>query len=197
MEASTDQREKAVIERGGNVNDLNDMQKRFCDEFLKDFNATEAAKRAGYKSHSAASQGSRLLKNDKVQVYLSKRKKDRQKRTEVTQDRIVEGLAKIAFGDIRDILTWDSETGRVYLRTPDEIDGTMIDEIKETENGLVVKRTDRMKAYEMLARHIGLYDNPPQQQVDVTAYVQALGAAAGNVWADTEQREPQNDESGE
>lgn len=188
-----------VIERGGNVSDLNDKQKSFCNEFIKDFNITNAAIRAGYAKNSAHVTGSRLLKNDKVQAYLSKLKHERQERTQITQDRIVEGLARIAFGDIRDILTWDHEKGRVYLKPMDEIGdaGTMIDEIKETENGISVKRPDRMKAYEMLARHIGLYDNPPQQQVDVTAYVQALGAAAGNVWANAEHTESQSDENDE
>ena len=39
---------------------------RFCEEYVVDYNATQAAIRAGYKEKSAANQGSRLLKNDEV-----------------------------------------------------------------------------------------------------------------------------------
>lgn len=45
---------------------LNSKVERFCEEYLVDYNATQAAIRAGYKEKSAANQGSRLLKNDEV-----------------------------------------------------------------------------------------------------------------------------------
>ena len=41
---------------------LTAKQARFCDEYLIDLNATQAAKRAGYSEHTAYSQGQRLLK---------------------------------------------------------------------------------------------------------------------------------------
>lgn len=41
---------------------LTRKRRRFIEEYLKDFNATQAAKRAGYSERTAYSQGSRLLK---------------------------------------------------------------------------------------------------------------------------------------
>lgn len=51
---------------------LNDKQKAFVREYLKDYNATAAAERAGYSPKTAASQGSRLLKNVNVQKQIDK-----------------------------------------------------------------------------------------------------------------------------
>lgn len=49
---------------------LNEKQKAFCEHYASCLNATEAAKRAGYSSKTAYSQGQRLLKNVEVSNYL-------------------------------------------------------------------------------------------------------------------------------
>ena len=64
---------------------LSEMQQLFCDEYLIDLNATQAAIRAGYSEKTAYSQGQRLLKNVEIQKQIQKRKDDRSKRTEITQ----------------------------------------------------------------------------------------------------------------
>jgi phage terminase small subunit len=51
---------------------LSDKQELFCREYLKDFNATQAAIRAGYSEDTASQQGSRLLNNVKVSERLEK-----------------------------------------------------------------------------------------------------------------------------
>lgn len=45
-------------------------QKRFCQEYLIDLNATQAAIRAGYSEKSAYSVGQRILKNVEVKKYI-------------------------------------------------------------------------------------------------------------------------------
>ena len=52
---------------------LNDRQRKFVEEYLIDFNATQAAIRAGYSKRTAYSQGSRLLKNVEVSDFVEKR----------------------------------------------------------------------------------------------------------------------------
>lgn len=49
---------------------MNAKQKRFCDEYLIDCNATQAAIRAGYSEKTAYNQGNRMLKNDEVKSYI-------------------------------------------------------------------------------------------------------------------------------
>ncbi|WP_419958976.1 terminase small subunit [Psychrobacillus sp. BM2] len=52
-------------------NDLNELQRAFCEYYVSNgFNATQAAKSAGYSERTAGSQGSRLLKEDKIQKYI-------------------------------------------------------------------------------------------------------------------------------
>ena len=83
---------------------MTNAQKRFCDEYLIDLNATRAYKVAYpncKKDKTAKSAGSRLLTNVNIQNYISEKQKEREKRTEVTQDMVIKELAKIAFSDIR------------------------------------------------------------------------------------------------
>ena len=87
---------------------MTNAQKRFCDEYLIDLNATRAYKVAYSrckKDETANVNGSKLLRNTKVQEYISERMKEREKRTEITQDMVIKELAKIAFLDIRKLYT--------------------------------------------------------------------------------------------
>ena len=80
-----------------NNGELNPKQKRFCEEYLVDFNATQAATRAGHPKRSASSIGHENLKKPKIQKYISQLKEARSLRTQVTADRILVELAKIGF----------------------------------------------------------------------------------------------------
>lgn len=149
------------------------MQDRFVDEWLIDFNGTQAAIRAGYSERSARSIAGRLLTKDNIQAEISRRQKDLQRRTEVTQDRVVKELARIAFANIADYLHVETQT-----RTKD--DGTevtyqtvMFNEtqelsadqraalavVKQSVNGFELKLHDKIKALELLGRHIGMFND--------------------------------------
>ena len=152
---------------------MTDAQKRFCDEYLIDLNATRAYKVA-YKSckkdETANVNGSRLLRNAKVQEYISRKQKQIEKRTEVTQDRVIKELAKIAFLDIRKLYTdngqlknvadLDSDTAGAIssLETLEEYDGYGEDreKIGDTQK---VKLLDKTKALELLGRHLGIFND--------------------------------------
>ena len=83
---------------------MTEAQKRFCDEYLIDLNATRAYKVAYpncKKDETASVNGSKLLRNTKVKGYIVIHQKQREERTQVTQDKVIQELAKIAFADIR------------------------------------------------------------------------------------------------
>ncbi len=80
-----------------NNGELNSKQKKFCEEYIVDNNATQAAIRAGHPKRSAYSTGHDNLKKPKIQRYISELKKARSLRTQVTADRVLEELAKIGF----------------------------------------------------------------------------------------------------
>lgn len=68
---------------------LTAKQQRFCDEYLCDLNATQAAVRAGYSKKTASEIGAENLRKPLIQEYLALRQQDRQKRTEITQDYVL------------------------------------------------------------------------------------------------------------
>ena len=149
------------------------MQDRFVDEWLIDFNGTQAAIRAGYSERSARSIAGRLLTKDNIQREISRRQKDLQRRTEVSQERVVKELARVAFADATDYV-------QVETRTVEKNDGTelsyqtvtltetaelsadqraAIASIKQGTNGVEVKLHDKIKALELLGRHIGMFND--------------------------------------
>lgn len=141
---------------------LTPKQRRFCDEYLIDLNASQAAIRAGYSPKSAADIGSKNLKKDEIAASLSKAMAERSKRTGVNAERIIEELAKIAFLQTDELL--DFRTGKVKLNA-DKCDMAAIASVKvkqttgedwESEER-EVKFADKLKALELLGRHCGMW----------------------------------------
>ena len=152
---------------------MTDAQKRFCDEYLIDLNATRSYKVAYprcKKDETANAASSRMLRNVKVQEYISEKQKEIEKRTEVTQDMVIKELAKIAFLDIRKLYTEngqlknvadiDSDTAGAIssLETLEEYEGYGDDreKIGDTQK---VRLLDKTKALELLGRHLGIFND--------------------------------------
>jgi phage terminase small subunit len=70
-----------------------DKQKRFVDEYLIDLNATAAAGRAGYKDPN---KGRQLVTKSNIAALIEKRQADRMKRTEITQEYVLNSLKSVA-----------------------------------------------------------------------------------------------------
>jgi phage terminase small subunit len=141
---------------------LTEKQKRFCEEYLIDLNATRAYK-AAYPSvkreETAASAAARMLRNVKVAEHIRERMEDRQKRTEITQDKVLRELAAIAFADVTDIVSFNG--GRVVIKPTDDLPREtrkIIAGIKEGQYGTEVKTYDRIRALELLGKHLGMFD---------------------------------------
>ena len=85
---------------------LTDKQRTFVAEYLVDLNATRAAIRAGYSARNADKIGPELLGKTRVAAVIAEEQTKRAERTELTQDRVLEELKRIAFGDLRDAVVW-------------------------------------------------------------------------------------------
>lgn len=106
----------------------------------------------------AAAAAARLLKNVKVAAYIQKRMEERQKRTEITQDRVLEELAAIAFARATDYAEVKGECVRIKdTDTLDEQQIRAIAGIKEGKYGIELKLNDKEKALELLGRHLGMF----------------------------------------
>lgn len=150
---------------------LTDRQQRFCNEYLIDLNATQAAIRSGYSAKTAEQQGSRLLSNVKVQQEISKHMAVRSKRTGVNQDRIVQELAKMAFVKMTDIV---DSYGRIKTDAT-ENDLACIESVKykesESDAGSSVEReikiASKLKALELLGKHLGMWNDRLDVSVNI------------------------------
>lgn len=138
-------------------------QKIFADEYLIDLNATRAY-RVAYpsvkKDETAAAAAARMLRNVKVQEYISERMQERQQRTEVTQDMVVKELAAIAFARATDYAA--VKGGSVCIKDTDSLSDDQVRAIagiKEGANGIEIKLNDKEKALELLGRHLGMWND--------------------------------------
>lgn len=89
--------------------ELTDKEYRFANYYLGEarFNATEAAKLAGYSERTARQQGSRLLSNVYIEKYIQSRSAEILDRFGVTQERILKEFIALAFGNVTDYLQDD------------------------------------------------------------------------------------------
>ena len=169
------------------VSPMTEKQKIFADEYLIDLNATRAY-RAAYpnckKDSSADAAARKLLGNTRIQTYITERMEERQKRTEITQDMVLQELAAIAFSKASDyakvvekqatvevdgnIIPLVGEDGEPILYRTVELELTdnlteeqqrALGTIKKGRDGLEQKPCDKVKALELLGRHLGMWND--------------------------------------
>lgn len=136
-------------------------QKRFCEEYLIDLNATQAAIRAGYSPGTAKAIGCENMTKPDVRAQIDRAMAERSKRTGVCADRVVEELAKVAFVNAGSLIDADNATLRPDA-TPEDMAAIQSVKVKTFgEDGLEreIKMADKLKALELLGRHLGLFDD--------------------------------------
>ena len=145
-------------------NGLTPKQAAFVKEYLIDKNATQAAIRAGYSAKTADRIGPELLGKTCVEAAVNRNLIKQQERTEVTADRVLRELAAIAFADTRRLYREDGSIkspGELDDRTASALAGIDTEE-RDGEDGYraytrKVKQWDKVKALELLGKHLGLY----------------------------------------
>lgn len=139
---------------------LTAKQQRFCDEYLIDLNATQAAIRAGYSEKTANEQGARLLANVSVKEYIAERMKEKESELIASQDEVLKYLTSV-------------------LR--DSTDSEMV-VVEGTGNGNTVARKirinpsekDKLKAAELLGKAYGIYTNKLETDIQQVIIVDDL-----------------------
>ena len=135
---------------------LTDKQEKFCLEYIVDFNATQAAIRAGYSKKTAYSVGSENLRKPEVQ-----------QRIQVLNQGIKN--QKIADAEeIRQTLTLflrDQATEEVIVS---EGIGLGMSKIRHERKGVSIK--DRLKSAELLSKLLGLFEQKGEQEKDDNSY---------------------------
>lgn len=162
----------------GRTTAFTDKQKLFIEEYLIDLNATQAAIRAGYSPKTAAETGYKLCHKSSISYAIARAMAERSRRTGITQDRVLRELARVAFINPTDVL--DLNTAEVKADA-DENDLKAISGVKvkyiphkdydeegepvyETAIEREVKFCDKLKALDMLCKHLGMYDKANEDE---------------------------------
>jgi phage terminase small subunit len=145
---------------------LNARQARFSQEYVLDLNATQAAIRAGYSKKTAGQIGERLLKKVEIAAAIAAAKAERSERTMIGADRVLRELARIAFLDIGKAFTEGGQLKPLHEMDEDTrraISGLEVSALyADGENiGTLskIKLSVKLKALELLGRHVGLFDS--------------------------------------
>lgn len=160
---------------GRHMTKLKDRPERFCQEYLKHLNGTKAAMDAGYSENGAEVRAHELLRNSKIQMRIQELMEDRSVRTEVTQDEVLLELKKVAFfdiskaydeeGNLLSVHEMPEETRKAIagIEVFTELDyGSDKDQVGDDIKKIVgktkkLKLNDKLKALEMLGRHLKLF----------------------------------------
>lgn len=169
---------------------LNLRQQRFVAEYLTDFNATQAAIRAGYSARTAASQGERLLRNVEIAAAVAQAAHKTATKLELTRERVLQETARIAFFDARKLFRDDGSPKSLHELDDDTaaaISGLDVLEEFETRDGertqvgLVKKYriADKNSALDRAAKLLALFGDHNKQLTDpLVDLLKGLGRSA-------------------
>ena len=122
---------------------MTDKQKRFCDEYLVDYNATQAAVRAGYSAKTAYSIGTENLKKPELKNYIDQRNEELRSERTADAAEVMEYLTSVVRGESRATVVVVEGVGdgcseaKIIEKPPDE--------------------KERLKAAELLGKRFGLF----------------------------------------
>jgi phage terminase small subunit len=158
---------------------LEPKQQAFCEEYIIDFNGTQAAIRAGYSAKTANEQSSRLLANVNIQTEIKRQIENRSKRTEITQDRVLLEIARLAFNDPRKAFDEDGNLLPVH-QWPDDV-AAAISAIKVVEQRIdnegvevissqlkEIKFWDKGKQIELAGKHLAMFTDNIKHAGEIT-----------------------------
>jgi phage terminase small subunit len=163
---------------------LSAKQQRFIEEYLIDLNGTQAAIRAGYSVKTADRMASENLRKPDIQKALQEKQAARAERTQITQDKVLVEIARLAFNDPR--RAFDGNGNLLSIQDwPDEVAAAIssikVTEVKtgdsEIETSLKeIKFWDKGAAQEKLCKHLGMYEKDNTQSQQAAASIAAAAA---------------------
>lgn len=214
------------------INDeLTDQQQLFCLYQSRMFNYTKAYMKAnpGCTYASAAVLGSRWMKNPAIQKEIEQLKQNRLNREMLKQEDIFQKYMDIAFADVTDYVSFgreniqvmgafgpvmveNKETGEkevlekevntVKFKQSEDVDGTLITEVKQGKDGASIKLADKMKALQWLSDHMNMATEEQKAKVEQmkarTEQIQHSGnnneSDAVQTWMDAVKKARESDE---
>lgn len=141
--------------------ELTAKQQQFVLEYLANgFNATKAAIAAGYKKANADTQGSRMLASPRIAAELAERTRQMCEKREITAERVLDEIAKMAYLDPRKLFTLDGQLVPVHLLGDDTAASVAGVDVVERRDGSLLKKikiADKRGSLELLGRYLKLF----------------------------------------
>ena len=144
---------------------LSAKQERFCQEYMVDLNAAQAAIRTGYSERSAKVKGCQILSMPHIKARIKELKSKRIARVEANADYVLRRLIEIDELDVSDILDANgnilavSDWPQSWRRTVSGVDVSELfdgsgDERKVAGLLKKIKWPDKLRNLELLGKHI-------------------------------------------
>lgn len=149
---------------------MTDRERRFCEEYLVDLDARAAALRAGYPPGAAEGAAGWLRPGDRdyrpgVHDGVRRRMAERSRRTGITADRVLREYARVAFASVADVLDFSDGLRLRDGADPEVLAAVQSIKCKASADGRLLdcdlKLLDKLKALEVLGRHLGLFADAP------------------------------------
>lgn len=132
---------------------------RFCDEYLIDLNATQAAIRAGYSKKSAYSQGERLLKKADVKAFIKEKQSELSVKTGLTHEWVLNRFKEVSDRCMQAIpvMVFDPVEKRMVQKTEVNSEGQVVGVFEFDSAGA-------NKATELIGKHLGFFEKDNGQK---------------------------------
>jgi phage terminase small subunit len=177
---------------------LTERQRRFVDYFADHGNGAKAARQAGYSEESAKQIATENLSKPYLVDAIKRRRKELVEEAGVRPDAVLRMIAQVATFDISEIF---DDNGRVKeVSEMSDVARRIVAGIETftvgTRDGsshtttAKIKIPDRLKALELLARHLGLFDDQVTVKGDaVNPFEMIVRQAQGNALVPVSQRD--------
>ena len=139
-------------------------QRHFADEYLIHSNATLAAINAGYSKKTAANMGNENLNKPHIEAYIQNKINERSKRLDITADRVLQEIARVAYARLSDVSGFDASG--VCLKNSDELSDDILAAVSEVSitNGMngrstKIKMHNKTAALDKLGKYLKLFED--------------------------------------
>lgn len=159
---------------------LTEKEMLFCLYYVKDYNGTQAVRKAGYNAERPDVVAAQIKKRPKVKEYISHLIKETTDEIKIDTKRILSMYQKMAFYDINDYIEFGSEEveyedkngkKRVifnnFLGLKNDVDGQLITEVSLGKDGVKIKMPDRQKALEKLLEYIDIPNKLNREKLEL------------------------------
>jgi phage terminase small subunit len=151
---------------------LTAKQQRFCDEYLIDLNATQAAIRAGYSEKTAKQIGQENLTKPDLKEYIEKRMAEKEESLIAKQDEVMRYLTSVMRRELNEsvVVTLQSKTEKwVKVEGSGQLKKQTVTEETPAVVPIPAKLSDANKAAELIGKRYGMFKD--SVKLDVTPVV--------------------------